>query len=92
MVSVGRYSRTSSSTRSSDDSPSSSSEVSDVTVRPAAHLPTNPSTPSPAARETGRDGISPRILDLISRRFSLRVPSVRGNASPGHTVVPRIRW
>ena len=77
-----------SSTRSSDDKPSSSIVVPGPTARPPAYCASSASTDAPEPVCVG--GAPVATQSLISRRFSLRVPSVRGSSGPGHTETPRI--
>ena len=59
-------------------------------VRPRANRAISASTESPSAAASG---CAPAATQSrMARRFSLRVPSVRGSSVPGHTETSRIRW
>jgi hypothetical protein len=82
------------STRSSDESPSSSIVVSGASVRPGANrastLATDFPADDPAARPSSRADSRPVSHARSSRRFSFRVPSVRGSSFPGQIAAARI--
>ena len=83
-------SATISSIRSSEVRPSSSIVVPGPTARPAAYCASSASTDSPAPALAGAAPVATQAA--MSRRFSLRVPSVRGSSAPGHIESPRIFW
>jgi hypothetical protein len=83
-----------SSTRSSELSPSSSIVVVFSIVRPAAKRarisPTFLWLPPLGGIAAAPDVCCPTSHVFSSRRFSFRVPSVRGSSDPGHTAAARI--
>ena len=82
-----------SSTRSSELSPSSSIVVEAMTVRPGANRATTAGTLRPASIVAARGApLGCASHCFSSRRFSLRVPSVRGSSPPVHTAAARIFW
>ena len=74
-----------SSTRSSELRPSSSIVVDGPIARPGANRPRIDATSLPRLRAPGRSSAGPSSHCRSSRRFNLRVPSVRGSSGPGHT-------
>jgi hypothetical protein len=85
----------SSSTRSSELSPSDSIGVSGpMSPRPGAKRCTAARTLPVRRSAAPADGVaaSPSTQRFTSRRFSLRVPSVRGSSAPGQRETLRIFW